>query len=106
MKRFARASIISLSLALSGALAGCSGDNEETPDIAEAIPLDPEGAESDDAGADTSDQPGEDASGSDTPDLPGGDSGARNLPDSMESGSNPPGMTEPPSGSKVQPIKG
>lgn len=106
MKRFARASIISLSLALSGGLAGCSGDNEETPDITDAIPLDPEEADSEEAGADTSDPEGEGASASDTPDLPGGGPGGRNLPDSMESGSNPPGMTEPPAGSKVQPIKG
>ena len=102
MKRFISTSIVSLSLAL----AGCSGESEETPDIAEAIPLDPEGSETENGADDGGAAQGEAASGSDTPDLPDAGSSERALPDSMESGSNPPSMTEPPAGSKVQRIEG
>ena len=102
MKRLISASIVSLSLAL----AGCSGETEEAPDITEAIPLDPEGAEGEDGATDESLVEGQAANGSDTPDLPGANSGERALPDTMESGANPAGMTEPPAGSKVQRIDG
>lgn len=113
MKRLIAAGVVSLSLAL----AGCGGEAEEAPDITQAIPLDPEGSDtaSEDAssgadelagyGADDSTfAQGEAANGADTPDLPGSSgSGERALPDSMERGANPPGMTQPPAGSKVQP---
>ncbi len=113
MKRLISTSIASLSIAL----AGCSGETEEAPDIAEAIPLNPEGSDPDpdpdpDNGAtDGSFAQGQAADGSDTPDLPGAgtgdqEAGGRALPDSMESGANPEGMTEPPAGSKVQRIDG
>ena len=92
MKRLVSASVISLSLVI----AGCSGESEETPDIAEAIPLNPEGSETEDGTDGSSGSEGTTASGSETP----------NLPDTMESGANPPGMTEPPAGSKVQRIEG
>ena len=101
MKRLISASIVSLSLAL----AGCSGESEDAPDIAEAIPLDPEGSETEGTEGNDAAQ-GEAGSGSDTPDHPDANSGERDLPATMESGSNPPGMTEPPAGSKVQRIEG
>ncbi|MHA7820058.1 MAG: hypothetical protein ACX930_10475 [Erythrobacter sp.] len=66
------------------ALAACQDEPEQTPDIEEAIPLDePE--------ADT-EMPVEGARPTPEPGI-----------DTMESGSNPPGMTAPPPGSKVQP---
>ena len=102
MKRLISASIVSLSLAL----AGCSGESEDAPDIAEAIPLDPEGSETDEGSEGGDAAQGEAGSGSDTPDLPDANSGERDLPATMESGSNPPGMSEPPAGSKVQRVEG
>lgn len=104
MKRLISASIASLAFALTGTLAGCSSETEEAPDIAEAIPLNPEGSES--GATDGSFTEGEAANGSDTPDLPGASSEGRTLPSTMESGANPAGMTEPPAGSKVQRIEG
>ena len=124
MKRRFSASLASASLvSLSLAVAGCSDDTQEAPDITEAIPLDAassdpeaseqEGAQSDtDFGAtDESFAEGQAANGSATPDLPGAgsagtSSGERALPDTMERGANPPGMTQPPAGSKVQPADG
>ena len=91
MRRIALAGTAALSLAL----AGCQNDAEDTPDITEAIPLDPETDEGigDDESADGSDTISPDAPPiSETPNSGG-----------MESGSNPPGMTTPPPGSKLQP---
>lgn len=85
MQRTAFAGIAALAIAL----AGCQNEPEEAPDITEAIPLDPEpedGAAEDDAVPDETI----------LPDAPP-------VSDGMESGSNPPDMTEPPAGSKVQP---
>ena len=83
-------------------LAGCQNEPEETPDIIEAIPRDPEPEDTDQSdGLDTSDEgAGEPQAGSAEP----GD--APSVPDTMESGSNPPGMTAPPPGSKLQPADG
>jgi hypothetical protein len=98
MKRLLQLSIVGLALAVSG----CQDEAEETPDITEAIPLDTEPVDADDldqSGDDTNVRSGE------NPNLPDGDSGTgRGLPDTMESGSNPSDMTEPPAGSKVQRI--
>lgn len=101
-------------IALTIALAGCSGEDEGTPDITEAIPLD-----SGDTLPGGNTTGGDQQSPSGTPDLPGESNGTdggvsgvsgsnsgagspRNRASSMESGSNPPDMTEPPEGSKVQ----
>ena len=89
-------------LALAFALSACGGDADETPDITEAIPLDPvEGAEAN--GGDIA--PGEamvgkDGSSNARPGAPSAQD--RTLPGTMESGSNPSGITTPPKGSKVQ----
>lgn len=95
-------------LALALTLCACGDDPEETPDITEAIPLNPEGSQSGDETAENG-QVGESeipALSSGPAPLPGAsdsDGGAqeRSIPDTMEAGSNPPGMT-PPAGSKVQ----
>lgn len=91
-------------LALAFALSACGGETDETPDITEAIPLDPvQGTEAS----------GEDAasgeamvaeSGAGTQDGSNGEPSDRErpLPGTMETGSNPPDMTAPPAGSKVQ----
>jgi len=98
MPRLLPTSLIGLALLL----ASCQGETEETPDITEAIPLDADGASTGDAVANGE---GEEAASGDTPNLPGEPSaGERSLSDTMESGSNPPEMTEPPEGSKVQRI--
>ncbi|MEM7780892.1 MAG: hypothetical protein AAF697_10920 [Pseudomonadota bacterium] len=79
-----RTAIIAL-LAAPFALSACQNETEQAPDIVdtiETIPL--EEAEDGEGGS---------ADGTETPALP----------DTMESGSNPPEMTEPPAGSKVQP---
>ena len=68
------------------ALAACQNEAEEAPGIEEAIPVDEPG---DTIGVD---MPVEDT-------IPEPTSGI----DTMESGSNPPTMTTPPPGSKVQP---
>ena len=75
------------------ALGGCQNEPEETPSLEEAIPLDPEPVPDIDTMDDAS---GGKDSGSGTA------TGPSNLPSTMESGSNPPGMTAPPPGSKVQ----
>lgn len=73
-----------LTLVAAVLLPGCQNQPEETPDITEAIPLDnPE----DSADATIDDVEPTPEAGIDT----------------MESGSNPPGTTSPPPGSKVQP---
>lgn len=119
MQRIVKISVhtSALALALALALGGCG---EETPDITEAIPLDPQGSETSDGTSenaqDGSGEPLELSSG--PPPLPGAsdsDDGSQErtlpdtmpntvpdtVPDTMESGANPPGMTPPP-GSKVQ----
>lgn len=83
------------SLALAGlglGIVACQNRADEAPDIEEAIPLDEPG--------DVIDMPVEDpdANTSVTPE-PTPEPGI----DVMERGSNPPGMTSPPAGSKVQP---
>ncbi|WP_298301000.1 hypothetical protein [uncultured Erythrobacter sp.] len=97
MQRLIQISSISLALML----AGCQEETEESADITEAIPLN-----SDDSSPDAAGEGGEEASG-DSSNLSaassdGETSGERSLPESMQSGSNPPNMTEPPKGSKVQ----
>lgn len=101
MKRLIHASAVGLALLL----AGCQGEAEEAPAITEAIPLNTDEGPAGIAG-EASDEAGDAVSG-DTPSLPGAASGQEasgegSLPDSMETGSNPPDMTEPPKGSKVQ----
>ncbi len=88
--------------ALALLLAGCQNEPEETPDIIEAIPLDPEpeDAEQADGMGQGDEDAGEvQAGGAEPGDTP-------SVPDTMESGSNPPGMTAPPPGSKLQPADG
>lgn len=104
-------------LALALAVSACGSDPEETPDITEAIPLDVD-QEGDSSATETGGangvggSPADAAIQGDTPALPGasgeGNASApsvsrqRSIPDTMEAGSNPPDMTEPPKGSKVQ----
>ncbi|MEO1220785.1 MAG: hypothetical protein AAFY42_05470 [Pseudomonadota bacterium] len=107
MKRLLQLSIFAVALALSG----CQDETEETPDITEAIPLD------DDATLPTEEEAtmpnGGEASAASASGgwgTRGAISGAQTsdgqaIPDTMQTGSNPPGMTEPPKGSKVQRIK-
>lgn len=73
------------------ALSGCQNEPEETPSITEAIPLDPEPAEGELLGSTAADEETNVVSN-----PPAATS-------TMESGSNPEGMIEPPAGSKVQP---
>ena len=98
MQRIALVSLIGLGMALTA----CGNEQDATPDITEAIPLniDEEGDASIAAGNDAASG---DAATGDTPTLPGATE-ERTLPDTMEAGSNPPGF-EPPEGSKVQRIK-
>jgi len=83
-------------LGLSVALGGCQSEPEEAPDITEAIPVDPQ---ADDAARPSGDEAN---TGADSTPVPG-EPEPPALPLSMESGSNPPEMTAPPSGAKVQP---
>lgn len=89
-------------LALAFALSACGGDADETPDITEAIPLDPvEGTQTNgDDIAPGEAMVGEDSSSNARDGAPSAQD--RPLPGTMESGSNPPDMTTPPKGSKVQ----
>lgn len=103
MQRIAFAGIAVLAITLGG----CQNQPEETPDITEAIPLD---EQADEAGQDAADDgagpAGDEANtGADSTPVPG-EADTPPLPGSMEGGSNPPGMTEPPAGSKVQPAGG
>lgn len=75
MKSSAWAALVGLGIGLSA----CQNEPEETPSIEEAIPLD---------------EPAQEAGTQPTPEPE---------IDTMESGSNPPEMTAPPPGSKVQP---
>lgn len=104
MQRLTPIALIGLTIAL----AACDSEPEGAPDIAQAIPMDegemtPGDVTSGDVTSGT-DGAGEQAVGG-TPALPnadGSNSGSRTLPDTMQAGSNPPDMTEPPKGSKVQ----
>lgn len=91
-------------LALLLALGGCGREQEETPDITEAIPLEP--AEGMGAGEDAANgSEGSANGGANGGQGQAGSSGPsqdRAIPDTMETGRNPPNMTEPPAGSKVQ----
>lgn len=118
MQRLYFGRLIGLALTGAVALAGCSDDTEETPDITEAIPL----TEAEDGDVDVDGAPdaaGEQANGEDSrtegeasalPNAPSsGDAkstssniGQRPIPDTMEAGSNPPDFSGPPKGSKVQ----
>ena len=100
--------------AIALSLVACQGEAEEAPDITEAIPLD-EVSETTDGKGGAGGPNGGDAEGSQvdpsagngqTKSAQGAGSGPPPLPDTMESGSNPPDMTEPPAGSKVQRIGG
>lgn len=81
MKRLALPALATFALALGA----CQNEPEEAPGIEEAIPVDEPG---DTVGVD---MPVEDTMPEPTEGL-----------DTMESGSNPPSMTTPPPGSKVQ----
>ena len=113
MRRLLTPSLIGLALPL--ALAGCGNETEETPDITEAIPLDRAAGEQADGEERDADEASSQAGsengigGDSTPPIPGaedatrgGGARPRSIPDTMEAGVNPPGMTEPPKGSKVQ----
>lgn len=75
-------------------LAACQNRSDEAPDIEDAIPLDEPG--------DAITMPNEDEPAGETPGERAAPTPERGI-ETMESGSNPPGMTEPPKGSKVQP---
>lgn len=89
MKFTAIATTIAVVAGLGLALGACQNRSDEAPDIEEAIPLDEPG---DAVTTPLEESPGERAAPTPEPGI-----------DTMESGSNPPGMTEPPEGSKVQP---
>lgn len=106
MKRLLQLSIFAVALALSG----CQDETEETPDITDAIPLDDDAAllSEEEATMATGGEASASASGGSG--TRGAISGAQTsdgqaIPDTMQTGSNPPGMIEPPKGSKVQRIK-
>lgn len=84
-------------------LAACQGEAEDAPDITEAIPLE-ELSEDTDSGESGEAQVVPSISDGETSRPEGAVPATPALPDTMESGSNPPGMTEPPPGSKVQRI--
>jgi len=105
MKRLFEASLVGFALALTG----CQSEPEETPDITEAIPLNTDKEAASDAsvnGADNDVTAGEGTSDTGEGSSSGQGSAVDAMPDTMsdtmETGSNPPGMTEPPKGSKVQ----
>ncbi|MEM1052023.1 MAG: hypothetical protein AAGI28_08005 [Pseudomonadota bacterium] len=106
MQRFLYAGVVGLSLALGG----CQDGSEETPNITEAIPL-----KADETTANDESQSGlsDDLTVQDGSARDGSTSGVgttsqgarkRSVPDTMATGSNPPDMTQPPAGSKVQRI--
>ena len=86
MKKFATITLAGLTIAL----AACEGRTDEAPDIEDAIPVD---QASDDA-ADNDMQASTNSSVEPTATERGSNT--------IESGSNPPEMTSPPPGSKVQ----
>lgn len=71
------------------ALTACQNEPEQATPIEETIPADPEAGEA----VEDAEPVAEPEEETETPDLPS----------TMESGSNPPGMTTPPPGSKLQP---
>lgn len=84
-----RLAALAATLALPVMVAACQNEPEETPDIVEAIPLDPE-------------PDGEGTNGGGNAREDGINPAAPPTSDTMEHGSNPPDMTAPPPGSKVQ----
>lgn len=81
--------VICALLAAPLALTACQSEPEEAPTIEETIPVDPEPSDTVEANGTQSDS--------------GDEAGTPDLPSTMESGSNPPGATAPPPGSKLQP---
>ena len=91
-------------LALPLLVAGCQNEPEQAPDITEAIPIDADSAAEEEDGPVEGAGPSGDESntGADSTPLPG-EPDTPPLPSTMESGANPPGLTVPPEGGKVQP---